>query len=73
MQTEIHGVEHPGAVEGNDGDAVGEDGALHELLHLSGGGGFGEGAKEWLKWSGAGAKPTPAQSGADGFIVGVFW
>jgi hypothetical protein len=39
IRTEVHGVEGLGAVEGDDGDAVGEDAALHELLR--GGDGHG--------------------------------
>lgn len=31
-QTEVHGVEGLGAIEGDDGEAVGEDGALHEVV-----------------------------------------
>jgi hypothetical protein len=43
--TEVHGVECLGAVESDDGDAVGEDAALDEL-HRGAGGHGGEAADE---------------------------
>lgn len=54
-QTEVHGVEGLGAIKGDDGEAVGEDGALHEVVagghcwevaKAAGRGGGGGGAEE---------------------------
>ena len=52
--TEVHGVEGLGAVERDDGEAVGEDAALHELVR--GGGGHGREAVDETERDEGGAR-----------------